>query len=90
MWKGYEYALCIYSMAICHEWIKRGFKDTYLKKFNDIYEKYSRNWKNRDKPDWCFDEKLHLAHQTFLVEEFSEHYLKYFPENKHFDEIMGM
>ncbi len=80
MWKGYEYALCIYSMAICHEWIRRGYRDTCLEKFDNIYEKYSKIWKNRNEPNWCFDENFHLAHQSNLVRKFSEHYRKYFPD----------
>ncbi len=79
MWKGYEYALCIYSMAVCHEWIKKGFKDTCLEKFDRMYEQYLLTWKDRNKPDWCFNEAFYLSHQSNLVRKFPEHYLQYFP-----------
>jgi len=30
MWEGYEDFLRVYSISICLEWIKRGYKDTTL------------------------------------------------------------
>lgn len=33
MWRGYEISLLLYGIAICDEWISRGFKDTLKAKF---------------------------------------------------------
>ena len=30
MWRGFEVALCHYGIAICKEWLSRGYKDTVL------------------------------------------------------------
>ena len=36
MWRGYEVGLVNYGVAICAEWITRGYKDTCLEKIEDM------------------------------------------------------
>ncbi len=36
MWRNHEQALARYSIAMCDEWIARGFKDTCRQKIIDI------------------------------------------------------
>jgi hypothetical protein len=37
MWKGHEQALVQYGLAICLEWISRGYKDTCYDKIKAFY-----------------------------------------------------
>ena len=81
MWKGYEHALCNYGMAICNEWIDRGFKDTVLQKIISIYEEFDLNIVpiNDWFPWWLCDAEFHASHQSNLVRKNPEHYRKWFP-----------
>jgi len=35
MWRGYEAALCQYGIAMCDEWLARGYTDTMRQRFID-------------------------------------------------------
>ena len=43
MWEPYERYLCLYGIAICEEWISRGYKDTAMNKFNELDLWFRRN-----------------------------------------------
>lgn len=80
MWRGYEPALCDYGIAICDEWICRGFKDTCRDKIiayrgplvEPLLVPYSV-------PSWVGNPAFHLAHQSNLVRKLPSHYRRYFP-----------
>lgn len=63
MWSGYEAALCNYAIAICDEWISRGFKDSL------------RNWFVEQRmtfgppilPFWLCDSAFHESHRSNLL-----------------------
>src|SRR5438067_2219340 len=38
MWRGFERELCLYGIAICQEWLRRGYKDSMLKKFVELLD----------------------------------------------------
>lgn len=78
MWKGYEYSLCLYGMAICLEWRNRGYKDSLLQEFNNIamarlVEKYHR-------PPWTGNTAFHTSHQSNLLKKLPSHYSKFFKD----------
>jgi len=72
MWKGYEAKLAEYGVAICTEWIARGYVDNQLTYFS------ARTTQSADAPEWLGDEEFHKAHQSNLVRKDAEHYSKYF------------
>jgi hypothetical protein len=75
MWRGYEYSLLNYQLAICTEWhIYRGFEDTCLRKTMDIF--WTRPWLALDYSDpyWLDDDDFHRAHQSNLLKKDQEFY----------------
>jgi len=76
MWDGYEDALAVYGIAICQEWIGRGYKDTMLERFED---RLTRNRKHVHYPWWIGDEDFHISHQSNLVRKMPEFYEPQFP-----------
>lgn len=65
MWQEYPNALVAYGIAICNEWISRGYNDTCLDKINTHYND------NEDltMPSWLGDQNLHLSHKSMLVQK---------------------
>lgn len=60
MWDGYEGALAAYGIAICDEWISRGYRDTCrdkLLRYPDI----------GTLPPWLGDERFHSSHRAALL-----------------------
>jgi hypothetical protein len=72
MWKGYEGELVVYGKTMCNEWIKKGYKDTLLPKFNSF------NDLSPDKPFWIGDYNFHLSHKSNLLRKDYEFYSKHF------------
>lgn len=70
MWRGYEKALCNYGIAICDEWIKRGYKDTMRERFIAVYSDLS----DCDLPPWIGDPLVHESHQSKLNGKDPEYY----------------
>lgn len=75
MWNGFEYALCQYGIAICNEWIARGYKDTLKDKF------LSYKFENTGLPAWLGNAELHLSHRSKLIQKSPTHYLPLFDSN---------
>lgn len=76
MWDGYEEALAMYGIAVCHEWLNRGYKDTMLERVEGMLPKIRRHV---DFPAWLGDEEFHRSHQSNLIRKFPEHYGPLFP-----------
>jgi len=74
LWAGHEYALCLYGIAMCDEWIARGYKDTMKPRFVLLMGGYS----DTGMPPWLGNEKFHLSHQSNLVRKAPSHYLFFF------------
>lgn len=62
MWQGYEYELAEYGIAICKEWIARGYKDTLLPKFEAMQLALT----DTGKPFWLGNLVFHRSHQSNL------------------------
>ena len=75
MWENYEYYLCLYGIAICEEWIKRGYKDSQL----PIIKNYLQLTYPLNKPSWIGNYDFHLSHQSNLVRKKYEFYSQIFP-----------
>ena len=87
MWKGYEEALGSYGLAMCEEWLGRGFGDTCaetiradlatagvtrLRDFNQLREEGAL-------PPWLADEDVQRSHRSALVRKDPTHYADRFP-----------
>lgn len=75
MWVGYEQALCLYGIAFCKEWIRRGYKDTMLKRFVELLGDVS----DVVAPFWISDSRLHYSHRSNLIRKDCEFYSKLWP-----------
>lgn len=74
MWQGYEHELCLYSIAICEEWISRGYKDSLLPFFKE--------WETRLKdkkgiPSWIGNDDFHASHRSNLLRKDFNFYSKF-------------
>jgi len=76
MWQKHEETLVKYGVAICDEWISRGYKDTCREKIINLGKKF----KNTTYPDWLGDKKLHESHKSNLVRKKPDVYGKFWPK----------
>lgn len=75
MWKGYEYQLYLYGVAICAEWSgNRGFNDTVEQQLDKI----AINLPVTDPPPWMGG-PIHLSHKSNLVRK-SDYYRALWPD----------
>jgi hypothetical protein len=71
MWKPYKIALCNYGIAICEEWIYRGYRDNQLQYFvGNLGEEY-------DVPYWITDERLFSSHRAALLSKDYDYYSQF-------------
>lgn len=77
MWKGYEQALGMYGLAMCAEWVKRGFKDTCAGKIVQV-SGYTPGT-TAVAPTWLGVGAFHVGHQSNLVRKRRDHYEQFFP-----------
>jgi hypothetical protein len=75
MWRGYELALGRYGISICHEWLRRGYRDTCLAKIVAL----TGADPSPPMPAWIGDEAFHLAHRSNLVRKNPDHYGRLWP-----------
>jgi len=76
MWEGHEDFLRAYSLAICLEWRKRGYKDSTMPFFLEGIKP------NPKPPSWWGDERLHESHRSKLIAKFPEHYENIFTKTR--------
>jgi hypothetical protein len=72
MWRGYEWMLLRYGVAICREWLDRGYRDTVLRR---LLTEYAEVWAgSTDTPFWLGDKAFHAAHRSNLLRKNAEWY----------------
>ena len=75
MWRGHENALIAYGIAMCDEWVKRGYVDNCKGQFMELYKVHnSPKPKHTKGPWWLDNEEFHESHQSNLVRKDSNHY----------------
>jgi len=73
MWRGHEYSLCCYAIAMCEEWRQRGFSDSLLPQFVDAATQlYSSDTTRR--PAFVGDAQFHASHRSNLLRKDPAHY----------------
>jgi hypothetical protein len=69
MWEGHEAGLAAYGVAICLNWLSRGYRDTCLEKISAIIQPDPT-----DLPPWWGDERVHSSHRSNLLRKDPAHY----------------
>jgi hypothetical protein len=72
MWRGFEGGLCEYAVAICEEWLRRGYRDSLLPQFVEAGSRLSRVL-----PPWLGDHAFHASHRSNLLRKLPEHYSRF-------------
>src|SRR5688500_7980568 len=83
MWKGYEYSLVEYQVAMCTEWhVVRGFVDSCLRTTTEIFwdAPYLADPDTRIPPWWLGEPEFHLSHRSNLVRKDPDYYGLIFPD----------
>ncbi|RDJ34997.1 MAG: hypothetical protein DWQ19_09185 [Crenarchaeota archaeon] len=71
MWQGHARALSEYGIAICNEWISRGYKDSRL----PIIKTFRKG--KLVYPSWIGNEDFHAAHRAALLYKNFEWYSQF-------------
>lgn len=74
MWYGYEWHLGLYGVAICKEWMNRGYKDTCQGKIIDLASPFVGR---PQAPEWLGYTPLHASHRSNLLRKSPDHYEKF-------------
>jgi hypothetical protein len=76
MWKGYEWQLYLYGLAVCQEWRNRGYKDTVRDKlFYMMAGERHRAYPNRI-PSWLGG-PIHASHRAALLAKNFDYYKQF-------------
>lgn len=75
MWRGHVEALALYGLAICDEWIRRGYKDSMRARFVAYCPSL-----RAENPAWIDREDIVLSHRANLVRKAPEHYSLIWPD----------
>jgi len=74
MWRGHEQQLAIYGLAMCREWISRGFVDSLTETFKGFVNMLPTTLM----PWWVTNKPFQISHQSNLLSKDWEHYSFYF------------
>ena len=77
MWRGHERSLCEYGIAICDEWVQRGYKDTMRERFIALHSQLP----NTGLPEFIGDLEFHVSHQSNLKRKDADHYTFEVPDD---------
>ena len=77
MWRGYELELTKYALAMCKEWVERGYKDTLGLYFLAMRDAYESDGRPATPPPWLGDESFHASHRSNLLRKAPDYYAQY-------------
>ena len=83
LWRGHEASLCLYAMAMCTEWVRRGFTDNLFPYFNENYQDLLA-YGEPVIPELLLRKDLQVSHQSNLIRKDPAYYSKLFdgvPDN---------
>jgi Pyrimidine dimer DNA glycosylase len=75
MWRGYNDRLAEYSLIICDEWLKRGFKDTCRAKIGQLL--LASPYTLGMIPNWLGNSDFHASHRSNLLRKDPIYYSKF-------------
>jgi hypothetical protein len=80
MWRGYEDALILYTLAMCDTWRELGHSDTVR---DQMWARCpggaAPDPADTEYPPWLGDEALHRSHQSNLIRKDPAFYAPLFP-----------
>ena len=76
MWDGYICALSFYGILCCEEWLERGYNDSLLKRFNEVYDSYIE-YEDPEPP--IFLDYIMESHRSNLIRKYPEYYSQLWP-----------
>lgn len=79
MWRGYEHRLVTYGIVVCKEWIRRGYEDTMLERFEELQDVLTSQRREEVDPVWLGRPDFHRSHQSNLVRKDPDFYSPIFP-----------
>lgn len=68
MWRSHHSALALYGIAMCNEWIRRGYNDTLRPRISGFLDRYAIV------PPWFGDPAFHAAHRSNLLRKDPAYY----------------
>lgn len=75
MWRGYEYALCTYALALVQEMKRRGrWRSEVINRWQTYYMAVRSMLENTGLPPWIGNAKFHAAHRSNLLRKDPEYY----------------
>lgn len=74
MWKDHPLALCDYGIAMCVEWVRRGYSDSMATKFAHIREGLRELHSGPWMPGFLGCDAFHASHRRSLSEKDFNHY----------------
>ena len=74
MWRGHERALAEYGLAICDEWVRRGYRDSMRERFVALVAELP----DTGLPTWLGRRAFHRSHQSHLLRKDAAHYAPLF------------
>jgi hypothetical protein len=86
MWRGYEAALLEYQGAMCERWVQnrtqkdKPYSDSCLVKTTEVWMALANDLRHYATPPWLGDERVHISHQSRLIQKDPEHYRPQFPD----------
>lgn len=78
MWRGHEGSLCVYTLAMCIEWVNRGYKDSVA---NQVAELMKEIPPDISRPWWMGNQEFHESHQSNLKRKNPLHYTFAVPDD---------
>lgn len=76
MWRGYEGALVEYGLAVCREWVARGYVDNLAVKMTELRDQHGLT--DTTPPPWLGREDVHRSHRSNLVRKLPAFYVPQF------------
>lgn len=83
MWRGWERYLAHYGIAVCEEWLSRGFNDSLLEQFEDASGWIRRAFADISPssvvgiPSWFGTDAVHASHRSNLLRKLPQHYSRF-------------
>lgn len=75
MWDGHAASLCLYALAVCDEWMKRGYRDSVRSKVLCYWVDLAHVAPKE--PHWLGREEVHSAYRAALLYKAPEYYKKF-------------
>ena len=76
MWRGHEFYLADYALAVCMEWIRRGYRDTLRDQFLKLWQRTGCS-QQQTRPQWIGNSEFHASHRSNLLRKLPSHYSRF-------------